>query len=399
MPRLLLAVAVAAGLLAACGGEEQASPSGGEAPAESTAAPTPAPTEPGGLPRVRLERVFPGVTLNRLTGLYQMPDGRWLALEQTGRVMVFPDRQDARASVFLDLSAKVLVSSEEGLLGLALAPDFPQSGAFYVYYSAADPRRSVLSRFRAEGNAADPASETVIMEVPQPFANHNGGQILFGPDGYLYVGLGDGGSARDPMGNGQNLGTVLGKLLRIDVSGGGTYRVPPDNPFVGRPGVRPEIWASGFRNPWRFSFDRETGRLWLADVGQNAREEIDVVAKGGNYGWSVMEGSQCLSGNACDRSGLALPLFDYARVSPHCSVTGGFVYRGRQVPGLRGAYVYSDYCSGVLWALRERDGVVTEQAEIGRAGFQVSSFAQGNDGELYVLEHAGSGGGIYKVLP
>jgi len=398
MPRLLLAVVLAAGLLAACGGGEDAPATGGAQP-ESTAAPTPAPTEPSGLPRVRVERVFPNVRLNRLTGLYQTPDGRWLALEQTGRVMVFPDEQNARASVFLDLSAKVLVSSEEGLLGLALAPDFAQSGVFYVYYSAPNPRRSVLSRFRAEGNAADPASETVILEIPQSFANHNGGQILFGPDGYLYVGLGDGGSARDPMGNGQNLNTLLGKLLRIDVSGAATYRVPPDNPFVGRQDVRPEIWALGLRNPWRFSFDRETGRLWLADVGQNAREEIDIVAKGGNYGWSIMEGSQCLSGGTCDRSGLSLPLFDYARVSPHCSVTGGFVYRGRQIPGLVGAYLYSDYCSGFIWALRERDGAVTEQAEIGRAGFQVSSFAEGNDGELYVLEHSGSGGGIYKIVP
>ncbi len=241
----------------------------------------------------------------------------------------------------------------------------------------------------------------MVLEIGQPFSNHNGGQLAFGPDGFLYIGMGDGGSGGDPQGNGQNMNVLLGKLLRIDPSGpsgGRSYRIPPDNPFAGRSGVREEIWASGFRNPWRFSFDSPAGDLWLADVGQSTREEIDVVTKGGNYGWAVMEGGGCFRGNDCDRAGLIPPVFDYPTSGGNCSVTGGFVYRGEALPQLRGAYVYGDYCSGRIWALRYDGSRVTEQREIADAAFQISSFAVDREGNLYALAHSDSGG-VFKLVP
>jgi glucose/arabinose dehydrogenase len=360
-----------------------------------------------GLPdSVGLERVFPDLSFERLTGLYPTPlnGDLWLATEQVGRVhLIFPGSDaspEPDAGIFLDISSKVSTDgNEEGLLGLALAPDFASSGVFYVYYSAANPRRSVISRFESAGNAALPESETVILEVAQPFSNHNGGQIAFGPDGYLYIGLGDGGSARDPQGNGQNTATLLGSILRIDVSGGEAgYSIPSDNPFVGQGNARGEIWAYGLRNPWRFSFDSTTGDLWVGDVGQNTREEVDVITRGGNYGWSIMEGFDCLDGgDDCNRYGLLPPVIDYGR-DGGCSVTGGFIYRGAAIPELVGAYVYADYCSGSIWALRYDGSEVTEHEQIGQADFAVSSFAQGSDGEIYVLEHSGAGG-IYKLTP
>jgi glucose/arabinose dehydrogenase len=371
---------------------------------------TPTPTAPadatGPLQRVSLARVFPALSFQRPTGLYQAPgdSSRFFVLEQTGRILVFDNRPDAaEARVFLDISDRVTVSSEEGLLGLAFAPDFATSGSFYVNYSAPNPRRSVISRFVAPAplTAADPRSETVILSVNQPFANHNGGQTSFGPDGYLYIGLGDGGSARDPQRNGQNLGTLLGKLLRIDVSGTGNglaYRIPPDNPFVGRAGARPEVYAFGLRNPWRFGWDARTGALWLADVGQNALEEVDIITPGGNYGWSVMEGNQCLGGGAgCDNAGMVPPVFVYPTAGGNCSITGGFVYRGQALASLRGAYVYGDYCSGKVWALRYDGSRVTEQAEIADGPFTLSSFGFDAQGELYALAY--SSGGIFKLTP
>jgi glucose/arabinose dehydrogenase len=367
----------------------------GTPPADGVATPQETPAAVTGLPSsVDLQRVFPDLSFERLTGLYQLPSGAWLATEQAGRVVLI-DRAGLQRSVLQDLTDRVSTDgNEEGLLGLALAPDYIDSEVFYVYYSSANPRRSVISRFDPGGG------ETVLLEIGEPFSNHNGGQIVFGPDGYLYVGLGDGGSARDPQGNGQNLGTLLGSLLRIDVSGGGAgYSVPPDNPFVGRAGARGEIWAYGLRNPWRFSFDAVTGDLWLGDVGQNTREEIDLIVKGGNYGWNVMEGFDCLGGGSnCDQDGLLPPVIDYANGGGECSVTGGFVYRGSAIAALQGAYVYTDYCSGKIWALRFDGSQVTEQEQIGQADFRVSSFAQDNGGELYLLDH-GDSGGVYRLVP
>jgi glucose/arabinose dehydrogenase len=358
---------------------------------------------------VAFERVFPALSFERLTGMYEMPDGsgRFVVTEQAGAIHIFENRPDvSSASVFMDISARVSrASNEEGLLGLAFAPDFGRSGVFYVYYSARPgERRTVLSRFTASGDRsrADPASEQILLEVPQPFPNHKGGQIAFGPDGFLYVGLGDGGSGNDPGNRAQNLSVLLGKILRIDVGGAGQgapYRIPPDNPFAGRPDARPEVWAYGVRNPWRFSFDSATGDLWLGDVGQNATEEVDLVRRGQNYGWPQLEGSRCTParGQACNPAGTVLPVTEYPTASPNCSVTGGFVYRAGRIASLQGAYVYGDYCSGKVWALRHNGSSVTEQMEVADTDIRISSFAMDLAGNIYALAHSDSGGGIYRI--
>jgi glucose/arabinose dehydrogenase len=350
-----------------------------------------------GLPsQVKLQRVFPSLGFDNMTGMYPLPGGGWLVTEQAGRVQMV-NAAGTQASTLLDVRSLVNSGGEEGLLGLAVSPDFASTGTFYVYYSAANPRRSVITRYSSSSGVGAPGSAQVILEVAQPFSNHNGGQMVFGPDGYLYIGLGDGGSRLDPQGNGQNAGTLLGSILRIDVRGSGAaYRVPVDNPFVGQQGARGEIWAYGLRNPWRFSFDSETGDLWVGDVGQNTLEEVDVVTKGGNYGWNVMEGSQCLGGGSCDRSGKVPPIVDYPTGGGNCAVTGGFVYHGDAVPALRGAYVYGDYCSGRIWALRWDGTQMTENAQLASAGFGISSFAQGRNGEIYALEY-GDDGGVYQI--
>lgn len=364
------------------------------------------------LGKMQLQPAFPSLSFDSMTGLYEPPDGtnRLFVLEQAGRIMVFENRSDVnRASVFLDIKDRVnSAGNEEGLLGLAFSPDFASTGHFYLNYTATNPRRTVISRFTApqsRSGPADPNSESKILEVLQPFSNHNGGQIVFGPDGYLYIGMGDGGSAGDPMGNGQDLNVLLGKLLRIDVSGPGDrhgYRIPPDNPFVGRgtSGVREEIWAYGLRNPWRFSFDPATKDIWLADVGQNSLEEIDGVQKGGNYGWNRMEGSRCFPPTArdCDKTGLILPVFEYPTSGGNCSITGGFLYRGELLPSLKGAYVYADYCSGKVWALQYDGSRVTEHLELIDSDIRISSFGIDRSGNLYVLAHANRGR-IFKLAP
>jgi glucose/arabinose dehydrogenase len=287
---------------------------------------------------------------------------------------------------FGDVSDRLIPNpgTEEGLLGLAFSPSFERDGAVYLYYSAGPPRRSVLSRFRVVSGAIDPASEQVILEVPQPFANHNGGQIAFGPDGYLYVALGDGGSGGDPLGNGQNLGELLGSILRIDVSVPSGYSVPADNPFTGVPGVRPEIFAYGLRNPWRFSFDRATGALWAGDVGQNRWEEVDRIVAGGNYGWNIMEGPECFRAAACDRTGLILPRAWYGRDAGACAVIGGYVYRGRSMPELDGWFVYGDFCNGRIWAVSTADDT-SPPVLLAETGHAISSFGELPDGEIVAL--------------
>ena len=349
------------------------------------------------LPELELERVFPSLTFERPVLLTHAGDGSGevYVVEQHGVVHLIDPASPERTDVFLDISARVSRrGNEEGLLGLAFDPGFSENGRFYVYYSAASPRRSVLSRFETRANGlGDPASESVLLEVPQPYANHNGGMIEFGLDGMLYVALGDGGSAGDPRRNGQDLGTLLGTILRIDVTqtGGAPYAVPADSPFVGRRDARGEIWAYGLRNPWRFSFDRETGDLWTGDVGQNALEEVDVVRPGGNYGWSVMEGSLCFRSASCDANAFEAPVTEYGR-EMGCSITGGYVYRGQRLSDLRGVYLYADYCSGRIWGLRYDGERVTEQAQLARASFQIPSFGEDEAGEVYVL---GFDGGIY----
>ena len=351
----------------------------------------------GALPSVRAETVFPGVSFDRMVYLTHpdgIPDRLYLVL-QPGRIMAFDNVPDPSSpQTFLDIRDRVSDrGNEEGLLGLAFDPDYRSNGYFYVYYSAASPRRSVIARYHAPPGTGrvDPSTEKIIMRIGQPFSNHNGGQVTFGPDGYLYVGVGDGGSGGDPRGHGQNLGTLLGTILRIDVSAldeTGSYAVPPDNPFVGVEGARPEIWAYGLRNPWRFSFDRETGDLWTGDVGQNKLEEIDIIKPGRNYGWNIMEGTSCFHNAGCDGDELEPPVAEYGR-NGGCSVTGGYVYRGDRIPSLIGAYVYGDFCTGRIWALRHDGGKVVDQALIADTDLQISSFAEGPDGEVYILSFTG----------
>ena len=340
-----------------------------------------------------------------MTNLVQPDDGRnrLFATQQSGRILVFLDQPDAAEStVFLDLSGKVSQeNNEEGLLGLVFDPSFRDNGYFYVYYSASNPRRSVLSRFKVDDgdpSLADKGSELIIMEIAQPAGNHNGGQLAFGPDGYLYLGLGDGGRGGDPFGNGQNAGTLLGSILRIDVADASDavgYTVPPDNPFIGVADARPEIWAYGLRNPWRFSFDPQTGDLWAGDVGQNSWEEINLVEKGLNYGWNVMEGAHCFSPREnCDRSNLQLPLVEY-RTAEGCSVTGGYVYRGNNLPSLASAYVFGDFCSGKIWGLRYDGESVTEAILLVNSGLMITSFAVDREGNLYLLSR---NTGIYQLV-
>jgi len=365
-------------------------------------------TSTPGLEHLRLnaEPAFPNLSFSRMTVMTQPEDGTnrlFLAL-QPGRIMAFSNFESADSyQVFLDIRG--LVSdrgNEEGLLGLVFDPDFAVTGAFYVYYTASEPRRSVISRFfvdRTTPDIADPSSEQVILEVPQPFPNHNGGNLLFGPDGYMYVSLGDGGAVGDPRGNGQNPSTLLGSILRIQPGGAdaaGGYTIPEDNPFVGVEGFRDEIWAYGLRNPWRFSFDRETGQLWVGDVGQNAFEEINLVTRGLNYGWNIWEGFHCFSPfeTSCATENMEPPIVEYPLSGGNCAVVGGYGYRGSRLPALQGAYLYGDFCSGRIWALRHDGQRITDSALILDSELKISSFAEDQAGELYILTF---GGEIYRL--
>jgi glucose/arabinose dehydrogenase len=326
-------------------------------------------------------------------------DGRLFVVEQPGRIRVIRDGR-LLPRPFLDISAKVGYGGERGLLGLAFHPRYAVNGRFYVDYTDrhGDTR---VERYAATPSAdtADPSSAHPVLFVAQPYANHNGGDVLFGPDGMLYVGMGDGGSGGDPRGNGQSLGTLLGKLLRLDVDRAEPYAVPPDNPFVGRPGARPEIWAYGLRNPWRLAFDSTEGLLYIADVGQNLWEEVDVAAasaRGLNYGWNRMEGAHCYRIGLCSREGLTLPTLEYGH-GDGCAIVGGFVYRGRNLPAEVGRYFYSDYCGGWLRSFRYEHGTATEARawRVRRPG-PVLSFGQDAAGELYLLAANGT---VYRLAP
>lgn len=341
---------------------------------------------------------------SRPVALTYAPDGtnRIFIVEQRGRIRVINDAHTT-SSTFLDINSRVTgTANEEGLLGLAFHPQYASNGYFFVYYSVSSPRRrSIIARYQvsADPDRADTASEVRILEVDQPYSNHNGGQLAFGPDGYLYIGFGDGGSGGDPEGHGQNRNDLLGTIVRIDVDSpqaGLQYGIPADNPFVGAGGgVREEIWAYGLRNPWRFSFDRASGALWAGDVGQNAVEEIDLIVPGGNYGWRGMEGNRCYDpGTGCPGPGFLPPVLDYAQGGAHCSVTGGSVYRGSRLPELYGAYVYGDYCSGVIWGLWWDGNRVTRHRELVRSGLSVSAFGEDRDGELYIVDLSG---GLYQL--
>lgn len=324
--------------------------------------------------------------------------GRLFLVEQSGRILIHDQGADI-ATPFLDIRSKVMSSgNEQGLLSLAFAPDYSSSGYFFVWYTELG-GDTVLCRFRVgtDPNLANPASETLILRVEQPYSNHNGGRLQFGPDGMLYLGTGDGGSAFDPGDVAQDGGSLLGKLLRLDVDPAhGTYAVPPDNPFVGNDEVRNEIWALGLRNPWRIAFDRRTGDLFIADVGQNDFEEVNfqLAGSGGgeNYGWDIMEASQCTGGNACDTSGFTLPVAEYNH-QQGCSVTGGEVYRGNAYPNLEGRYFFGDYCSGNLWSL-SRAGNQWNTDRLADTSFSISTFGLGEDGSVYLAD---LDGGVYLL--
>ncbi|MBX6362909.1 MAG: PQQ-dependent sugar dehydrogenase [Gemmatimonadetes bacterium] len=324
-------------------------------------------------------------------------DPRLFIVEQPGRIRIVKDGR-LLDRPFLDITAKVRSGGEQGLLSVAFDPNYAQTGFFYVDYTDRNgDTRVERYRVSADPDIADPASATPILFQDQPFANHNGGLLVFGPDGMLYVGLGDGGSGGDPQGNGQNLGTLLGKILRIDPSRGEPYAIPPDNPFVARAGARPEIWAYGLRNPWRFSFDRTTGLLYIADVGQDRYEEVNaerVDAAGLNYGWNRMEGMHCYGASTCDRSGLTLPVLEYEH-SDGCSITGGYVYRGKAIPEIAGEYFFSDYCGGWLHSFRLQGRTAApRQWPVGKLG-SVTSFGEDAVGELYVLTQ---GGTVFRIV-
>jgi glucose/arabinose dehydrogenase len=309
---------------------------------------------------------------------------------------------------FLDIRDRVgSVAYEQGLLGLAFHPDYATEGAdgfgrFWVNYTDYN-GNTRISRFSvrdSDPNQADPASEVVYLSQRQPYPNHNGGIVKFGPDGYLYIGLGDGGSANDPLGAGQDLTTFLGKILRLDVDAeGGTYAIPADNPFVNDENALQEIWAYGLRNPWRFSFDQHTGDLYIADVGQNQWEEISfqpAESKGGeNYGWNIMEGNHCFNQENCDSTGLILPIFEYSHPEG-CSVTGGYVYRGAAYPEMEGNYFLADFCQGTIWRLVRQNGI-WESAVVLDSDLVIASFGEDSNGELYVTDFIS--GGIYQIQP
>jgi len=329
---------------------------------------------------------------------------RLFILEKTGAIRILQGGA-VRPRPFLDLGARVSGGSEQGLLGLAFHPDYAANGRFFVDYTdLSGDTRVVEFQVSANPDSAG-ATEKEILFVDQPFSNHNGGQLAFGPDGKLYVGLGDGGSGGDPQGNGQSLGTLLGKILRLDVDAASPYAVPPDNPFAGQAGARGEIWSYGLRNPWRFSFDAETGAMWIGDVGQDSWEEIDMepVGQGGrNYGWNRMEGTHCFPpGLSCNPAGITLPVAEYDH-GVGCSVTGGFVYRGVELPELRGTYFYGDYCTGIVRSLRlvsgapavPRDWTPVLRTAAGGPMQGLSSFGVDGKGELYLVLLSGE---IYRL--
>jgi len=370
------------------GAEGKASPSSEDGRADEALSP------------LTLTRMFPHLTFQVPVGLVTAPgdDGALYVIEKQGRIMrISPDGQ--RSELFLDIEDRVVEGyMEEGLLGLAFHSDYPNNGYFYVNYTTEKHTR--IARYQADlkaGGITDPSTEVVLLTYEQPYNNHNGGDLHFGPDGMLYIASGDGGGRGDPRGNGQNLRTMLGKILRIDVDhaeNGQAYAIPHDNPFHDRnDGTRREIYAYGLRNPWRFSIDAETGELWAADVGQDEIEEINLIVSGGNYGWNIKEGTRCYARSKCEDDTLIDPIYEYDH-SLGQSITGGYVYRGSRIPELVGRYVYADFVSGKVWALKlDADGKA-DNVLLLESGLGITSFGVDEVGELYV---ATMDGGIYQL--
>jgi len=361
---------------------------------------------------VQTQQVFAGVNLSLPTSLVQAPNdaSRWFAIEKAGRIIVFNnDTVNSSGSTFLDIRPRVdSVPNEAGLLGIAFHPDFATNGEVFVSYTAPTPLTSTISRFRSfDGNQTlDPTSEEIILTVIQEAGNHNGGDIAFGraPTNYLFAGFGDGGGGGDPNGNGQNTTTLLGSIIRIDVNIAVGYNIPPLNPFAGNAQCLqgsgaaecPEIFAWGFRNPWRFSFDSLTGELWTGDVGQGDWEEVDRVQIGQNYGWNTREGAHCYPpGTSCDSTGLTDPITEYDHTLG-TSITGGFVYRGTAIPDLIGQYVFGDFGSGRIWAVPATSDIGTEPLLIANTTHSIAAFGEGVDGELYLLDYIA--GTIHQII-
>ena len=363
---------------------------------------------------VELKKTFTNLRIRRPVAITNAGDGsgRIFFAEQQGVILAVPnDPEVLDPEVFLDIENDVRFNpkqNEEGLLGLAFHPNFKENGEFFLYYTIKKGLVSHVSRFKTlkdDPTKGDPESEEILLTIEQPYWNHNGGSIEFGPDGYLYVGLGDGGAGGDPHGNGQNLGTWLGSILRIDVDHkdeGKNYAIPKDNPFVDTEGAKPEIYAYGLRNIWRLTFDRETGALWVGDVGQNIWEEIDIIEKGGNYGWNVREGLHPFSDQYAKKGAEYIdPIFEYHH-NVGKSITSGYVYRGEKVPELKGKFIYADYVSGKVWAL-------DYDYETGKAGTNyrieepsnppVVCFGETEDGEVLMSAIFGEYGSIYEFVP
>jgi glucose/arabinose dehydrogenase len=378
-------------------------PTAARAPTTASAPPTGAPTVAGATVGARAQGADPAtvsLVLEPLPARVERPvhithagdgSGRLFVIEKRGRIVVLRDGA-VLSTPFLDISPLVNSSgSEQGLLGLAFHPKYAENGRFFVGYTARGGEQ-VVEGYQVSGdpNVADPGSARTLLRMEDPAPNHNGGLVLFGPDGYLWIGTGDGGAAGDRFGNGQNRQTLLGKMLRIDVDSGDPYGIPADNPFANDPSTRAEIWAIGLRNPWRYSFDRATGDLYIADVGQNAWEEVNIQragSRGGeNYGWPRMEGKHCFPVNSdCDRGGLVQPIGEYWR-SAGISITGGHVYRGAQFPKLAGLYLFADFGTGRIWSLDEPTPGEWRMVELLRSGHQVSSFGEDEGGELYLAD-------------
>ena len=354
---------------------------------------------------IGVEKAFPNISFDRMVHLTYPNDktNRLFLVLQQGQILVFANEKTVnKTELFLDIADRVNDrQQEEGLLGLAFDPKFKHNGYFYTYYtsySAQEPkRRSIISRFsisKENPNHADPNSEKIILEFPQPEPNHNGGHIIFGKDGYLYIGVGDGGGSGDPNGNSQNTYNFLGSILRIDVSTidtEGTYSIPPDNPFVIEQDekVKKEIWAYGLRNPWKFNFDDETGDLFVGDVGQFLYEEINLIKPGYNYGWNFMEAKHCFRSEKCDQIGLEAPIFEYGR-SEGCSIIGGHVYRGNSIEFLYGAYIFGDFCSGKIWSIRYDNEEATDFTEINDLGSPITAFGEDQQKQIYILSLDGN---------
>jgi glucose/arabinose dehydrogenase len=356
---------------------------------------------PSPSPNIQLTAVITGISNPVAITNAGDGSGRLFVTLQGGRILVY-DGVQLLQEPFLDISSLITSGGERGLLSVAFHPNYLQNGFLYVNYTDLN-GDTVVARYTvsADTNRVDAASALILLQVLQPFTNHNGGQLKFGPDGYLYIGMGDGGSGGDPLNHAQTLNSLLGKMLRIDVDAGSPYAIPPDNPFVGVADARPEIWALGLRNPWRFTFDRLTGDLWIADVGQNLFEEVNFQPGnslgGENYGWRLMEGESCFIPVAdCNDGTLTLPVIQYDH-SLGCSVTGGYRYRGVVNPGMAGVYFYADFCTGRIWGATEGVGQTWTATELLDTDLSITTFGEDEEGEIYVAHFSSTAGAVYRI--